>query len=759
MGNNSSGTLEKTTHESFLCPLCHNVYRNPFTLKCRHCFCKGCIGELWSDSANGPYYCPECQDEYRTLPFERETVKPLKHVWRKYKGSKSSGLINNEEVIVLDVVSGEPVKDSPHSSLSKRLLGKRAASSPAPGQPSDSKRLTMGSQGPTGDGERPTTSSSVILGRAPRSGPSRPSSELSDGSYSMSTISQTVSRALTPTDEPPKATSLPAEHLVLDNPEDATAPLRKNIRPVKESTISVFETKSTAAPPVSTILSAVATPTVKDNVSRSVTDAPREINKTPSPPTATSSPVRPSLPSGVGPVPCHYCPSPRHQQPAVKTCLMCGASMCAEHLRPHLESQVFQSHTLVPPIEDISSWKCLEHQEMTRIYCRQCAVCVCTVCTVIGAHRQHSCISIREAETELREKLKEEMVKLQVAEQALQSRVTELTEKKLSFQAVLREARAAVQQQYGAVREALEQEEHQALLCVSQEESRAVGGLEGQLALLRDSLTTVQRGLHAVEGLADATGVARVQEQAFILEYSKVTKSVDEGQVSVDEFQPPEEVNRARLASLQQWTERRLDSVVISLPDRDPFRLLYGISPSLDPNTAHPKLLLSEENRKVVYTEAPQACPEQEARFSTFPQVLASRALEEGRWYWEVDVPGQLGRWKVGVSEGRIERKGQKDSCRMGFNSFSWCLVSEKGKIEALHDKVNVSVDTGELQRLGVFLDYEDGSLSFYRVAEGGAMTLLHRFQQRFTEPLYPALAVSKTRLTISDLFHTPPSR
>ena len=184
-----------------------------------------------------------------------------------------------------------------------------------------------------------------------------------------------------------------------------------------------------------------------------------------------------------------------------------------------------------------------------------------------------------------------------------------------------------------------------------------------------------------------------------------------------------------------------------------------GISPSLDPDTAHPKLLLSEENRKVVYTEAPQACPEQEARFSTFPQVLASRALKEGRWYWEVDVPGQLGRWKVGVSEGRIERKGQKDSCRMGFNPFSWCLVSEKGKIEALHDKVNVSVDAGELKRLGVFLDYEDGSLSFYGVPEGGAMTLLHRFQQRFTEPLYPALAVSKTRLTISDLFHTPPSR
>lgn len=102
-----------------------------------------------------------------------------------------------------------------------------------------------------------------------------------------------------------------------------------------------------------------------------------------------------------GPVPCHYCP-PAVCQSAVKTCLVCGASMCPEHLRPHLESPVFQNHTLVPPVEDISPWRCQEHQEINRIFCRQCGVCVCTVCTVIGSHRDHVCISIREAEKELR---------------------------------------------------------------------------------------------------------------------------------------------------------------------------------------------------------------------------------------------------------------------------------------------------------------------------------------------------------------------
>lgn len=100
-------------------------------------------------------------------------------------------------------------------------------------------------------------------------------------------------------------------------------------------------------------------------------------------------------------VPCHYCPK-TVSQPAVKTCLVCGASMCSEHLLPHLDSPVFKNHTLISPVENVSFWRCEEHQEKNHIYCRQCAMCVCTVCAVIGSHHKHTCISIREAESELR---------------------------------------------------------------------------------------------------------------------------------------------------------------------------------------------------------------------------------------------------------------------------------------------------------------------------------------------------------------------
>ena len=74
-----------------------------------------------------------------------------------------------------------------------------------------------------------------------------------------------------------------------------------------------------------------------------------------------------------------------------------------------------------------------------------------------------------------------------------------------------------MQQQYAAMREALEQEEQSALQCVVQEEARSVVGLEGHLSRLQGSLTCVQQGLNTLERLADAKGEQRIQEQAFIM--------------------------------------------------------------------------------------------------------------------------------------------------------------------------------------------------------------------------------------------------
>ncbi|KAJ8002595.1 hypothetical protein DPEC_G00160530 [Dallia pectoralis] len=673
------------------------------------------------------------------------------------------------------------------SFLSQRAFRKRPASSPVPGSHRyGSKRAatanSVWSGGHFDDHERPVTSSSLYSANQTRPfvvGLSSDKETQAPLVTKPNNSSTSTPRVLEPTGGPdldldsrPAAGEPRTTAQTLIEPRKSPEPTENN----HQASAEVIIIQEKPLPPragdsyTSSQTATSTTPTKPQTAvserelqpeSRKVSWGPLPERPARAPTSPARAPERVSLSQGLGvqtsmvsPVPCNYCPSDV-SLPAVKTCLVCGASMCSEHLRHHLESPVFRSHTLVPPVDDISPWRCQEHQEINRIYCRQCSTCVCTVCTdrVIGSHRDHECVSIREAEDELRRKLKEEMKTMQITEKTILSRVTELTEKKQSFQVLLGEAHEGVEQQYKVMIESLKQEEATALRCISQEESRAVGGLEEHLTQLQESLASLQHGLHALEGLADSQGTTRVQEQAFIMEYNRISRSVSES-CSVKELETPEEVDVARLRFLQEWSERRLDSM-ITLPERDPFRLLYGTSPSLDPDTAHPKLILSEENRRVTYSEIQQAYPEQAARFSSFPQVLASEPLWRGRTYWEVEVLADEGKWKVGVCEGQIGRKGQKDTCRIGFNPYSWCLLSERGVIEALHDKVSFLVEVDELERVGVLLDLDEDSLSFYKVAPGGALSLLYCFKQKFREPLYPVLAVSKTQLTITDLFQT----
>ncbi|XP_051238331.1 E3 ubiquitin/ISG15 ligase TRIM25 [Dicentrarchus labrax] len=744
------------------CPLCNELTADPVTLKCDHRFCQRCIGDLWSVAPNGPYHCPQwmCKTVYQTLPFDSSWIRTPTYNRGAQPGSSAAGTSSNEEKKTFESILRRP-------SLTSRLLGKRKASTPVAEQPDTKRSNVKAFCEQSNDTETPTTSFSDEPGQSSRVERSkkavRPESTQSKNGDGTSSSDNSDSKTVPASDVPPdisiQQNQRTPEVIPLDDSDSSNEvdicdapPLTS---PKKDAQVTAIHAspKKPASAANSDSFSAVSTPG-KDKFSV------HHVNKTPLIPTkqpAAASGIFPRSESkSASPVPCHYCPKTGYQA-AVKTCLVCGASMCKEHLRPHLDSPVFQNHTLVPPMEDISTWRCQEHQEINRIYCRQCGVCVCTVCTVIGSHRDHVCISIREAERELRGNLKEEIKQLQESEQHVKNRMTELTQKKHTFSVVLSEARAGVQQQYGAIREALEQEEQSALRCVTKEESRVLGGLEEKLGHLRSSLQSIQRGLHTLEGLVDAKGDKRIQDQAFIMEYSKIAHLASNMGNCVDQFEAPEEVDRDRLKCLESWTEKRLDTVVITVPgkDRDLYRLLYGSIPFLDADTAHPKLQLCDNNRRVTYSEAQQAYTEHEARFSSFPQVLASRALEGGRWYWEVNVSVDEGRWKVGLCEGQIERKGQKDNSRLGFNSYSWCLACDRRKVEALHNKVAVPVDADDLQRVGVFLDFEEGILSFFNVTPGGSLTLMHSYEHRFTEPLYPALSVSKTHLAICDLFQS----
>ncbi|KAK6291375.1 hypothetical protein J4Q44_G00381410 [Coregonus suidteri] len=161
----------------------------------------------------------------------------------------------------------------------------------------------------------------------------------------------------------------------------------------------------------------------------------------------------------------------------------------------------------------------------------------------------------------------------------------------------------------------------------------------------------------------------------------------------------------------------------------------------LDPNTVNRFLSLSEENRKVTWRrEEEQPNPDHPERFEDREQVLCREGLT-GRCYWEVEWSGS---WVViGVTYKGISRRGEGNDCRIGSNDKSWSLFCSDNSYSAWHNNKSTTIDvpSSSSHRVGVYLDWPAGTLSFYRVSSD-TLTHLNTFHSTFTEPLYPGFRV-----------------
>ncbi|XP_056224686.1 NACHT, LRR and PYD domains-containing protein 3-like isoform X1 [Seriola aureovittata] len=163
----------------------------------------------------------------------------------------------------------------------------------------------------------------------------------------------------------------------------------------------------------------------------------------------------------------------------------------------------------------------------------------------------------------------------------------------------------------------------------------------------------------------------------------------------------------------------------------------YACELTLDPNTAHKNLRISDRNRKVTWVEEEQSYPDHPERFDQWPQVLFEQGLNE-RCYWEFDV---LKPFNIGVTYRSIERKGDVNDCKLGRNNKSWSLNCYNAGCFVLHgsERITVSSLSSRSSRVGLYLDWPAGTLSFYRVSSDSRIRL-HTFKTTFDEPLYPAV-------------------
>ncbi|XP_042565511.1 stonustoxin subunit beta-like [Clupea harengus] len=160
---------------------------------------------------------------------------------------------------------------------------------------------------------------------------------------------------------------------------------------------------------------------------------------------------------------------------------------------------------------------------------------------------------------------------------------------------------------------------------------------------------------------------------------------------------------------------------------------------TLDPNTAHRNLFMSEGNRRVEMRNENQSYPDHPERFDGWCQVLCREGVS-GRCYWEVEWNGSWGIHIAVVYKSIVRERGPESE--FGHNDQSWSLRFSGLSSSSYfwHNNKQTKLHLLCSSRIGVYVNRRAGTLAFYSVSD--TMTLLHRVQTTFTHTLYPGFVV-----------------
>ncbi|XP_040914584.1 tripartite motif-containing protein 16-like [Toxotes jaculatrix] len=457
-------------------------------------------------------------------------------------------------------------------------------------------------------------------------------------------------------------------------------------------------------------------------------------------------------------VACDFCTGRKLK--ALKSCLQCLVSYCEQHLQPHYESPSFEKHKLVHPSKKIQENICTRHNEVMKIFCRTDQQCICYLCSM-DEHKGHDTVS---AVAEMTKRQRELKLNQQKIHQRIQDREKDVKVLQQEVEAINSSADKAVMESGKLSTELVTLIERRSSALkrkIRFQQETEVSQAKKLREKLEQELVELRRNSTELEKLSHTE-----DQTQFLQNCTSLSPLIKRTTLPIFNTRPLQYFENVRTTASQAkrklWMtcDMELDRIsetvtgvnVLLLPDpktRAEF-LQYAVPKkklTLNPNTANTKLMLFEGKRKVSLVKDEQFYCGHPDRFMDKSQVLSEQHLT-GRCYWEVQWRG-LG-VSVAVAYKDIARTGQKSE--FGDNDKSWVLeCSSNGNYKFRHNGVRTNLSErppssalalGQSNvRVGVFLDYNAGILSFYKVSET-ITVLLHRVRIPFTQPLYAGFGV-----------------
>ncbi|XP_034544983.1 tripartite motif-containing protein 16-like [Notolabrus celidotus] len=458
----------------------------------------------------------------------------------------------------------------------------------------------------------------------------------------------------------------------------------------------------------------------------------------------------PEDPSYAGPedVACDVCTGRKLK--ALKSCLQCLASYCQEHLQPHSELPVFKKHKLVEPSKKLQENVCSRHDEVMKMFCRTDQQSICYLCSV-DDHKGHDTVSAAAERSEKQRELEESRLNIQ---QRIQDREKDVEQLQQEVEAINGSADKAVEhseEMFTQLIRLMEERRSDVRQRVRSQQETEVSRVRELQEKLEQEITELKRRDAELQKLAHTE-----DHNQFLQDYpslSGLSGPADPSSIKTCPLRYFEDVTAAvtevrdQLQEVlrEKWTNvsQAVTEVDALLSDPEYMTragfLRYSRGLTLDPNTANTQLLLSEGNRRATLKQQQQSYSSHPDSFTGWGQVLSREGLS-GRCYWEVELRGDgVG---VAVAYKNISRTGDSEECLFGLNDKSWTLVCFNNSYNFRFNKVYTPVSGPQSSRVGVYLDHRAGILSFYSVSE--TMTLLHRVQTTFTQPLYAGLRLNR---------------
>ncbi|XP_051237261.1 E3 ubiquitin-protein ligase TRIM21 [Dicentrarchus labrax] len=426
-----------------------------------------------------------------------------------------------------------------------------------------------------------------------------------------------------------------------------------------------------------------------------------------------------------GEVPCDVCTGTKLK--ALKSCLVCLVSYCETHLEPHLTVSGLKRHQLINPVKNLEDRMCTKHDKPLELFCRTDQECVCTHCPALD-HKTHEVAPLKEEYDVKKAELVETEAEIQQIIQKKRQKIQEIKHSvKLSKENAYVEVAEGVRV-FTSLKESVERGLNELISGIQKRQRITEKQAEAFIKELEREISELKKRSTEVDHLSHS------EDHIHLLQSFPSLKDVPPTKDWTDVSIPPLSYDGTVVVALAQLEETLSKAMKKLFAETELKRLQKcAVDVTLDPDTANPELILSADAKQVNHGGRRKNLPDNPERFSHYNFVLGKQSFSSGRFYFEVQVKRKP-KWNLGVVRKSINRKGE---ITMRPKEGYWTIWLRNGnEYKALDDPpVRLSLQS-QPQKVGVFVDYEEGLVSFYDV---DAAALIYSFTGcSFTEKLYP---------------------